>query len=880
MLTGAASGGSARRAAELVRASADLSGSGRVVMFRKLFPAILGLSVILAFLPFAPMPLTNAHDDPLPPGAAARIGTIRLRHGRSVSSVAFSLDGKRLASTDGHTVAVWDARTGRSLAFHFLPSQYLFWSPVVSPDGTLIACRLEDGRLGVQDTASGKQRFALPCKDGEIHGLAFSNDNRWLVSANEKGIVFLWDLPAGKLSRQWKSPTNPGRFDGRHAFTPDGATLVHSTRSGHILLWDVQTGKELFHIEPTEKDGYLYGLAVSPDGDLLARRDINGRIDLWQVKTGRFLNEIAAQPNECGPVFSPDGKQVICGNDHGEICFWGVAKAKITLRLKGTEEGYPASLAFSPDGKYLASGGEDHAVHLWDLAAEKELFPSENLGGDVSAAFLSDGKTLVSHCRYGAIRFWGTVDPRLGFWNLKGESLRQAKFDPGKAHALAITPDASTIAVAEGPHFGAYFRPVPNKYLRSSIRLCDLANGKELMKVENAPCQISHSGFSPDGRFLFLEAFNAGPNEDDYHRLDVVQVWKRTSPTTLDKIAELSCEGGAFYCAPDSQWVGVSSPPGWNFYQCETGKLLQGCPGLPGVVRAASPSGRLLACASDDDRTACVVERATCKPICKLECQPRNLLWPHFAVSPDGRIVASDLSSAAIVLWDAFTGKQIARLEGHHGDVCSLCFSPDGRYLVSGSSDTTILIWDYQTMLPKSAVAPVRHTPERLEQLWVDLQGGSAEHGYRAVWALVQTPDQAIALLRKKIPLPTADEQLRIQAWIDDLSNEKFAVRSRAGAELTRLGELAEPALRQALRQAPVLEDRLRIEAILDTSLGIPPGPWLARLRGFDALELINTPESRRLLEELSQGLAASPQTQEARRCMERQRKRLAAESK
>jgi hypothetical protein len=172
-------------------------------------------------------------------------------------------------------------------------------------------------------------------------------------------------------------------------------------------------------------------------------------------------------------------------------------------------------------------------------------------------------------------------------------------------------------------------------------------------------------------------------------------------------------------------------------------------------------------------------------------------------------------------------------------------------------------------MLPKPA-EPIRHTPERLEQLWLDLHDGDAGRGYRAVAALVAAPEQAVTLLRRKITLPTAEEQRRIQTWIDDLSSSKFPVRSRATEELTRLSEPAAPALRQALRDSLPLEPKRRIEALLGGMLSISPGPWLATLRAFDVLELIGTPDARQLLAELSKGSAESSQTQEAKRTLDR----------
>ncbi|KAE9394627.1 hypothetical protein BT96DRAFT_886390 [Gymnopus androsaceus JB14] len=67
------------------------------------------------------------------------------------------------------------------------------------------------------------------------------------------------------------------------------------------------------------------------------------------------------------------------------------------------------------------------------------------------------------------------------------------------------------------------------------------------------------------------------------------------------------------------------------------------------------------------------------------------------AFSPDGTQIVSGSYDKSVRIWDASTGKEMHKLEGHTSWVSSVAFSPDGTQIVSGSYDQSVRIWDAST---------------------------------------------------------------------------------------------------------------------------------------------------------------------------------------
>ncbi|RLG06476.1 MAG: hypothetical protein DRN68_06890, partial [Thaumarchaeota archaeon] len=386
--------------------------------------------------------------------SGARDGTIKLwdvatgrklrtleGYTNGVASVAFSPNGRILASAGllGGMVKLWNVATGRELRTLDEVANLVAFSP----NGKFLATWSRDC-IKLWDVATGRKLCTLKGHEGTIEVGAFSPDGRILASGARDCTIKLWDVATGRELRTLKGHD---WFVIAVAFSSDGKLLASGSWDGTVKLWDVATGKELRTLQ-----GYIRGVAsvaFSPDGSFLASRCWDGTIRVWEVATRRKLRTLKewfwgaflgffVDLYSKAVAFSPDGKFIASGHSaYDEVILWDVTNGKETYCLSGHKE-VITSVAFSSDGRTLASGSLDRAIKLWDVSTGKELHTLEgHTDGVTSVAFSPNGRILAS----------GSSDRTIKLWDVStGTELRTLEEHMDEVTSVAFSPDGTLLA--------------------------------------------------------------------------------------------------------------------------------------------------------------------------------------------------------------------------------------------------------------------------------------------------------------------------------------------------------------------------------------------------------------------------------------------------
>ena len=330
----------------------------------------------------------------------------RLAHDGFVYSVAFSPDGKYVASgSAGGTSWIWEAATGEEISriAHDDNVQFV----IFSPDGKYLASASYDNTARVWETATGKE-ISRMTHDGAVGSVSFRPDGKYVASASADGTVRVWaaDTPTEEVSRM-----THGEAVQSVAFSPDSKYVVSGSRDNTAKVWEAATGKEIAQVV---YQSTVSSVAFSPDGKYVASGSWDNSVQVWEASTGHEVARMTHDGIVQSIAFSPDGKYVVSGGcdqaqdnftcPEGSARVWEAATGKEISRM--TYDGYVYSVAFSPDGKYVASASVDGTARVWEASTGHEVARMTHDGPVWSVTFSPDGKYVISGSDDKTARVW------------------------------------------------------------------------------------------------------------------------------------------------------------------------------------------------------------------------------------------------------------------------------------------------------------------------------------------------------------------------------------------------------------------------------------------------------------------------------------------
>jgi WD40 repeat protein len=538
-----------------------------------------------------------------------------------ITAVAFSPDGKRLASacsdaphwTVLEQVKVWDLDTGKELrTLGGRAGSRSVRCLAFSPDGRRLATGggygIEDPAARVWDAQTGKEEKVLAV-DRHVTDVAFSPDGKHLA-ASCGGLVRVWSAATGKEVRILAG-AGP-----RIAFSPDSRRIASNGPGPGITLWDVAGGQELVRLR-----GASGHLAFSPDGQRLAAdysvprplQEQEHGIKIWdtdnnpEVRTlcmaaGGYFPKLSVACSADSRFFAVADLHRSIPRREGTYGRWAVTvytapsgREAFTLLDSPVPAPDPArgqrflDAAFSPDGTRLATLGvgervgdkglvedTEYVIGVYDCKTRQPLgiYRRKTIQGTIwgRIAFCAGGSRLaVMLHRSGepaAVEVWDAATGATAF------VVKDTSKDTSKPPA--VSADGHTLATIH----------------RNQVRLWEAATGRELATLGDGQDSeyIGQVAFSPDGKHLAVD------------RTQSLAVWDVDSGRQRLRIPlEAGCDVAAF--TPDGKRLAAGDDSGViTLWDVESGQEVLTLRGhSKAILRLVfTPDGRFLASSSAD----------------------------------------------------------------------------------------------------------------------------------------------------------------------------------------------------------------------------------------------------------------------------------------
>lgn len=245
--------------------------------------------------------------------------------------VVFSPDGNNLAIIDDNRVRLWDANNLENGSIVSWRLDEPVNSVAFSLDGKWLASGGEDQTVHLWNVNNLEaDPIVLIGHEDEVNSIAFSSDGQLLASGSDDNSLRLWNIENLEMAPIVLRGHGAGVTS--VAFSPDGNVLASGSRDDTLRLWNINN-LEAESIVLNGHEDWVNSLAFSPNGSFLASGSSDETVRLWNINNLEAAPIVLEGHEEriLSVAFSPDGQVLASASFDGTIRIWSTLEKMVEI---------------------------------------------------------------------------------------------------------------------------------------------------------------------------------------------------------------------------------------------------------------------------------------------------------------------------------------------------------------------------------------------------------------------------------------------------------------------------------------------------------------------------------------------------------------------